>query len=131
MGRLEWGCPEDLRGLRVRLWEQGLHLASTHSMLALVVAAVLRIFLDLRTLTAVDGMLFLEAIMGGTRRLQEQLLTWEPRPRAQSLLSRGRLAPLESLLPETSVLLRLSRGQWGLVAVCLDGPLQEVGHLLL
>lgn len=76
-------------------------------------------------------MLFLEAIMGATQRLQEQLLTWEPRPRAQLLFSRGRLAPLESLLPETSVLLRLSRGQWGLVAVCLDGPLQEPGHLLL
>lgn len=115
----------------MRLWEQGLHLVSTHSVLALVVVAVLRIFLDLRTLTTVDGMLFLEAIKGGTRRLQEQLLTWEPRPRAQSLFSRGRLAPLESLLPETSVLLCLSRGQWGLVAVCLDGPLQEAGHLLL
>lgn len=68
--------------MHVKLWEQCLYFVSTFSVSAFVVVAVLRIFLDLGTLTTTDGMLFLEAIERGLPWLREQLLTCEPLPRA-------------------------------------------------
>lgn len=68
--------------MHVKLWEQCLYFVSTFSVSAFVVVAVLRIFLDLGTLTTTDGMLFLEAIKRGLQWLRSQLLTCEPLPRA-------------------------------------------------
>lgn len=51
--------------MRVKLWERCLQCISSYSVFALLIVAVLRIFLDLGTLTTVDGMLFLGAIKEG------------------------------------------------------------------